>query len=175
MDLVFPSIENKQAVLEYIQEHTDHGETKIHGSNGLDHAESYDKWLEKVIWNQAESSPDWVPNSTYFAVVDGRLVGMTNIRHHLNEFLLNTWGHIGYGVRPSERRKGYATQILSLALIECRAFAIDKALVSCDKDNIASAKTILKNGGVLEKEINQADGSILQQYWIPVVSGPAVA
>jgi len=173
MELVFPSIEYKQAVLEYVQEHTDHGETKIQGSSGLDHAESYEEWLEKVIWNQTESSPDWVPNSTYFGVVDRKIVGMTNIRHHLNEFLLNTWGHIGYGVRPSERRKGYATQMLSLALIECRTFGIDKALVSCDKDNIASAKTILKNGGVLGKEIVQEDGSIVQQYWIPVISSVA--
>jgi len=80
--------------------------------------------------------------------------------------LLNSYGHIGYGVRPSERRKGYATQMLALALEKCRTLNIEKVLVSCDKDNIGSAKTIMKNGGTLFNEYTEDDGNITQQYWI---------
>jgi len=107
-----------------------------------------------------------VPASTYFVFVNGKIVGNIQIRHSLNESLLQNGGHIGYGVRPSERRKGYATKTLALALEKCRALGIDKVLVTCNKDNIASAKTILKNGGVLENEFTEENGNIVQRYWI---------
>ena len=166
MELVFPTIEYKDAALDFRQEHFDCGEIYIHGSNGLHGSESYENWLEKITWNKTGSSPEWVTSSTYFAVVNGGIIGIANIRHRLNEFLLSTWGHIGYGVRPSQRRKGYATQILALALTKCRGMGIERVLVSCDKDNIASAKTIMKNGGILENEFTEDDGNIVQQFWI---------
>ena len=77
-----------------------------------------------------------------------------------------TYGHIGYGIRPSERCKGYAAILLALALVKCRELGIKKALVSCDKHNIGSAKTILKNGGVYYKDFTEENGNIVQQYWI---------
>jgi len=108
-----------------------------------------------------------VPDSTFFALDEGRniLVGAVNIRHYLNEALLLNGGHIGDGVRPSERRKGYATQMIALALEECRKLGICRVLMVCDKDNIGSAKSIMKNGGVLENEI-EVDGVVEQRYWI---------
>jgi len=92
-------------------------------------------------------------------------VGAVNIRHYLNEVLLQKGGHIGDGVRPSERRKGIATRMISLALDECKKLCIDRVLMVCNKDNIGSAKSIMNNGGILENEI-VSDGTVLQRYWI---------
>lgn len=83
----------------------------------------------------------------------------------MNEALLLNGGHIGDGVRPSERRKGIATKMISLALDECRKLGIQKVLMVCDKDNVGSAKSIRNNGGVLENEII-VDGVVEQRYWI---------
>lgn len=108
-----------------------------------------------------------VPDSVYFCLDEDRniIVGAVNIRHYLNEALLLYGGHIGDGVRPSERRKGIATKMIALALIECKKLGIKKVLMTCDKDNIGSAKSIINNGGILENEIN-LDGIIEQRYWI---------
>lgn len=111
-----------------------------------------------------------VPDSTFFCLDEDRdiIVGAVNIRHYLNDALLFNGGHIGDGVRPSERRKGYATGMIRLALDECRKLGIQRVLMVCNKENIASAKTIIKNGGVLENEID-VDGVIEQRYWIELV------
>lgn len=109
-----------------------------------------------------------VEHTTYWLVNDqNRVLGAVNIRHRLNEWLLNFSGHIGYGIRPSERRKGYASEALSQALQIAKGMEIDRALVICYKDNIASAKTIMKNGGVQENEIEK-DGRLMQRYWIEI-------
>lgn len=110
-----------------------------------------------------------VPDSTYFCLDEDRNipVGAVNIRHYLNEQLLHNGGHIGDGVRPSERRKGVATKMIALALEKCRELGIEKVLMVCKKDNIGSAKSIINNGGVLENEI-ETDGVIQQRYWIDI-------
>ena len=109
-----------------------------------------------------------VPDSVFFLLDTDRdrLIGAVNIRHYLNDSLLITGGHIGDGVRPSERRKGYGTEMVRLALIECKKLGIDRVLMTCDKDNIASAKTIVRNGGVLENEVVNDEGKTEQRYWI---------
>ena len=114
-----------------------------------------------------DESGGLVPDSTYFCLDEDRniVVGAVNIRHYLNESLLLNGGHIGDGVRPSERRKGIATKMIALALDECKKLGITKVLMVCDKENIASAKSIQKNGGILENEISM-DGVIEQRYWI---------
>lgn len=108
-----------------------------------------------------------VPDSTFFCLDEEQdiFVGAVNIRHHLNEGLLLNGGHIGDGVRPSQRRKGVATQMIALALEKCRALGIERVLMVCNKDNIGSAKSIQNNGGVLENEVEVA-GVIVQRYWI---------
>lgn len=108
-----------------------------------------------------------VPGSTYFCLDVERniFVGAVNIQHFLDDALLVDGGHIGDGVRPSERRKGVATQMIGLALEKCKELGIHKVLMVCDKDNIGSAKSIQNNGGVLESEIAM-DGEIVQKYWI---------
>ena len=166
MELIFPAMEHKQAALDFWQEHVDHGEPWIHGSAGLINAESYESWLAAVIAAQTEVPPGLVTSTTYFAIDEGRIVGTISIRHKLNDALMKLGGHIGYGVRPSARRKGYGTAMLTLALAKCRTLGITRALVTCDKDNAASAGTITKNGGVLENEVTQDDGAITRRYWI---------
>lgn len=108
-----------------------------------------------------------VPDTTLFCLDKDRniFVGAVNIRHYLNDRLLRAGGHIGDGIRPSERRKGYATAMIALALDECKRLGISRVLMCCDKENIGSAKSILNNGGVLENEV-EVDGHVMQRYWI---------
>ena len=140
MELVFPAIEHKQAALDYRQEHINFGEAHIHSSSGLMKADDYESWLEKITLNKTEASTDWVTGSVYFAVENNKIVGTIAIRNYLAESLLKIGGYIGYGVSPSERRKGYGTKMLALALKKCRMLDIEKVLVTCDKGNTASAK-----------------------------------
>ena len=108
-----------------------------------------------------------VPDSTFFCLDEERerFVGAVNIRHYLNDRLLLNGGHIGDGVRPLERGKGIGTVMVGLALEECRRLGINRVLMVCDRDNVASAKTIIRNGGVMENEI-EVDGFLEQRYWI---------
>jgi len=121
------------------------------------HLDNYDGWLKKLEndLDYNNIKPDRVPANTYFAIreKDNKIIGMINIRHKLNDYLLERGGHIGYGVRPTERKKGYATNILSLGLKRCKELGITKVLITCHKDNIGSVKTIQNNNGVLENEI----------------------
>lgn len=98
---------------------------------------------------------------------DNKLVGTIQIRHKLNEKLLIHGGNIGYGVRPCERRKGYAKQMLQLALEKSKDLGLKRVLITCDKDNIGSSKTILANRGKLENELEH-NGVLIQRYWITI-------
>lgn len=168
LKLVFPEIRHKDAALTYRQEHFDNGETEINGDGGLDHAESYEAWIEKINNDLTNEDERFVPSTTYFAFIGDKIVGTIQIRHKLNDYLFGFGGHIGYGVVPSERRKGYAANMLSMALEKCRELGLEKVLVTCANDNIGSARTIMKNGGILENEVLQADGEITQRYWISI-------
>lgn len=125
----------------------------------------FDAYMESLEVKEAHGK--YVPDSTFFCLDTERniFVGAVNIRHHLNEQLIIGSGHIGDGIRPSERGKGYGTKMIALALEECDKLGITDVLMCCDKDNIASAKTIIKNGGTLENEIID-DGVLVQRYWI---------
>lgn len=115
----------------------------------------------------------FTPSSTYYVYDEDTnvLVGAVNIRHWLGE-KAGYWGHIGYGVRPSLRRRGYASAMLALALERCAAMGMTRAMAVCFKHNIASAKTILKNGGVLDKELPEPNtGQTIQQYWFDIPKG----
>ena len=126
----------------------------------------FDRYLANL--EIKEPAPEGkVPDSVFFCLDKDRdiFVGAVNVRHRLNEGLLLTGGHIGDGIRPSERRKGYGTAMLALALEECKKLGIGRVLITCDKDNEGSKKAILKNGGVLENEVEE-DGGLTQRYWI---------
>ena len=131
----------------------------------------FDNYLENL--ELKETRDGLVPDSTFFCLDLDRniFVGAVNIRHYLNENLCKSGGHIGDGIRPSERRKGYATAMIGLALEECRKLGINKVLMTCDKTNIGSAKSIMNNGGVLESEFEE-NGEIEQRYWITLYEEP---
>ena len=116
-----------------------------------------------------DESNGLVPDSTFFCLDVDRniMVGAVNIRHYLNESLLLNGGHIGNGVVPSERRKGIATKMISLALEECRKLGLKNVLMVCNKENIGSAKSIQNNGGILENEV-EVEGVVEQRYWIEI-------
>ena len=126
----------------------------------------FDRYLSELEVKEGNTE-GLVPDSTLFCLDEERniFVGAVNIRHYLNESLLLNGGHIGDGVRPSERRKGVATKMIALALEECKKLGISEVLMVCDKDNIGSAKSIINNGGVLENEV-EVDGTVEQRYWI---------
>lgn len=112
--------------------------------------------------------PGFVAHTTYFLVRDHReVVGVANLRHQLTPALRVEGGHIGYGIRPGERRKGYGTEILKHTLERAARHGIDRALLTCAKHNVASATIILRNGGVLDSETSLPQrGEVVQRYWI---------
>ncbi len=165
LKLIKGTIEYKTQIIDMLEEWKAYGEKIIpYAIRRLDYTdfEYYCNNLEVK-----DDSEGLVPDSTFFCLDEERniIVGAVNIRHYLNEGLLLNGGHIGDGVRPSERRKGIATKMISLALNECKKLGIEKVLMVCDKDNIASAKSIINNGGILENEII-IDGVVEQRYWI---------
>lgn len=111
-------------------------------------------------------------STTSYFVIDesGRLIGASSLRHHLTVDGLAAWGHIGYGVRPSERMKGYATEILRLMLEEAKMRHFWRVLIGAYADNIGSCRVIEKCGGKLENATDDPDnpGKIIHRYWIEV-------
>ena len=167
LKLVIPTEEYKEQVLSYKAEFLENGDDMA-GTSGLRRAETFEAWLARDISKRSEKTvPEGrVPAWTYLALDENEhLVGMINVRYWLTPALLQFAGNIGYSIRKSERRKGYATEMLALALVEAKKLGLSRVLITCDKSNIASARTIVKNGGVLENEILY-DGEIVQRYWI---------
>ena len=173
MKLVFPTIAYKEKAMEYIKEFHEYG-SEINGTGGLDRylrESTYEEWLVKKIAEMdiANIPESKVPALTYFYVreEDDRIVGMINIRLALNDLIRNEAGHIGYSIRPTERRKHYGTDLLSAALKVCDTIGIKEVLVSCDRDNIASAGVIKNCGGVLKHECySEKYDEMLQMYVI---------
>lgn len=93
-------------------------------------------------------------------------MGAVNIRHRLTEKLYNAGRHIGYGIRPSERRKGYGTILLKLALLKAKDLGVEEVLLVCDYDNIGSKEIIISNGGITDSDYIEEDGNIMKRYWI---------
>ncbi|MBT9777563.1 GNAT family N-acetyltransferase [Clostridium sp. MCC353] len=170
LELVKPLEAHKQAAEEMKQEFFDNGEPVINGSALFDQME-YSKWLEQIRLNSDPQtvSESWVPASTFFAVRkgDGRIVGMIDIRHTIeHEFLTRYGGHIGYAVRPRERRKGYASEMLRLALEYAKGIGLSKVMLGCYQDNEASKRTIEHSGGRLAETKPYPDGRPVNIYWI---------
>ena len=121
-------------------------------------------------WSQGVGVPTgFVPNTFLVGVVDGVVVGRLSIRHYLNERIDRVGGHIGYGVIPSRRRQGFATEMLRQALPICRALGIERALLTCDESNVGSQKVVESCGGVLEGKIPCPETGVeKRRYWITI-------
>lgn len=168
ISLIRPTIELKEKALNYRQEHFDYGEKIINGSELFDQTDLYEDWLISVTnnTNLQTVNPDWVVTDTFFAVDNDtqQIVGIIDLRHTLKGFLID-FGNCGYSVRPSERRKGIATEMLRQLLDIARRVGLEKLHLSVERDNTPSIKTITKNGGIYERSF-EYEGLVADIYQI---------
>ena len=168
--LIRPTREYTGQIVEYRQEFLEEGGS-MDGTGSLRRLENIEEYIQQCEdYEDPQKVPShWVP-ATQFCLIrkcDNKLVGMLQVRHRFNDFLEKYAGHIGYSVRPSERRKGYAKEMLRMALPFCREIGLDKVLVSCIDGNIGSEKTILANGGVYESTVHEPiENEYLKRFWI---------
>lgn len=166
--LIKPAVELENEYRSFYQEWKESGENMVPWVIQKDPS-NFTAMVQFLLDNENSKNPHEgrAPSSTYWLVNDAKkVIGAVNIRHQLTESLLNRGGHIGYGIRHSERRKGYATKLLSLALEKAKELGIQRALVTCDKNNIGSLKTIIKNGGVPDTDFIEENGNIVKRFWI---------
>jgi predicted acetyltransferase len=167
IELVVPDVGRHQEWLEmadeFLGQRIEGGAMDSVSVDDLRNPDRFAAWVRTLLDNErGESLPEgYVPGSSRWIAENGRLVGFVSIRHELNDWLREVGGHIGYAVRPSARRRGIATAATALALEECRRRGIDRVLITCDDDNLASATVIERNGGVLEDVRNGK-----RRYWI---------
>ena len=171
LKLILPSNKYKEQVMEYRKVFLENEES-FDGCAGLEECSTYEEWLDFENRLSKKYGKDYVPSNVYLAIrkSDNKLVGIIDIRKELSDFLYNYGGNVGYSVIPDERRKGYATEMLRQTLQKCKDLNINRVLVTCDKENIGSSKTIIANGGVLENEVidevKLSKSGIIQRYWI---------
>lgn len=178
--LLRPSKDLENQIMEYRKDFMQYNEmikkknNNINGSCSLHRFDSFDEWLNRVNICATDEilSPYKTLTSTFLAVRkdDNKIIGTIQVRHTLTDELLEDGGNIGYSIRPDERKKGYATQMLKLALEFCKKLGLNKVLLDCEESNIASAKTMLKCGAIFDKrQINPLPGGgveTLHKYWI---------
>ncbi len=168
LKLVRPSEEYLEEVRAYRAEFLA-ADSSMDGAGPLRRFEDPSAWLEMV---RRYEDPATVPEgkveaSQFLCVRDGRILGMLQLRRRLNDYLRNYAGHIGYSVRPSERRKGVATWMLGACLPFCRELGLKRVMIACEPWNEGSRRTILANGGVWERTVHEPENDIdLEQYWI---------
>ena len=168
--LKFPTIEDKQEWIDYVKETKEENPDATPG--GYKDNTIYEEWLKKIInqHNNIDLDRGQVPSSFYFLMNENRILGSISIRHNLDDEMLKKFGgHIGYNIRPSERKKGYATLMLHLSLEKCLELGIEDIMIICKEDNIGSSKTIENNYGVLNEIIFIPEENCnFKKYWINV-------
>ena len=168
--LIRPTSAYAVQIAEFRQEFLD-ANSSMDGTGPLRRMEDTEMYIERCMNGE---NPDFVPENRvpatqflFIRAADNRLVGMLQVRHHFNEHLKQYGGHIGYSIRPGERRKGYAKEMLKMALPFCKEIGLDRVLITCIDGNIASEKTILANGGVYESTVYEPDEQVhLKRFWI---------
>lgn len=174
--LELPSMERKEEIIEYLNEFVEY-KSDINGAGSLDkifEGYTFEQALDRCL-NMADKEYAEKMNrcqSKTFLLIrehDNKIVGTINVRWNLNEAMLRFGGHIGYGIRPTERRKGYNKINLYLGMIEAKKVGLEKVMLDCDVNNIGSDKTLKALGGYLERtEIDPSDGVLTNVYWFDV-------
>ena len=171
-----PSLERKDEIIGYLDEFVKYN-SNINGTGSLDKiydGYTFEEALERCLNMKNElyaKSINRVPGKTFLLIRkdDNKIVGTINIRWNLSEKMLKFGGHIGYGIRPTERRKGYNKIQLYLVLLEAQKLNLDKVMLDCSVDNLGSDKTIKALGGILERcELDEADNTMTNVYWINI-------
>ncbi|MGN0506802.1 MAG: GNAT family N-acetyltransferase [Lachnospiraceae bacterium] len=171
--LVKPTMEYAEDIMDFRQEILNaKDEDAFAGCFHLGEYTTAGEWIDTLRrMENPDTCPEGRVSSNVFLAVrlsDHRIVGVIDLRHHLGNPVLRLWGgHIGYSVRPSERRKGYAAEMLRLNLQKCKELGLHKVMITCNRDNVASERTILSNGGVFEKEVS-VEGCLMKRYWITI-------
>lgn len=170
LELIKPSIAYKDSYIAVVEEFRAAAEPLIPWVMDLPY-QDFSQLLQLLEENQRgiNLKSGYATHSCYWLVDTERqkVVAVSNLRHHLTPYLEKRGGHIGYGVAPSERRKGYATAILAKTLEQAAALGLTRVLITCTKQNEASRKTILANGGVFyNEEFLEAENAIIQRFWI---------
>ena len=169
--LVEPALEYEGQVMAYRKAFLESGDS-FDGCAGLEETEDYRDWLDFEARLSRKYGADYVPSTVRLAVRkgDNKVVGIIDLRRRLTPFLERYGGNIGYSVLPGERGKGYAGEMLGLMLEHCRERGFQKVLVTCDRENLPSARTIVSHGGVLENEVEDKAGlgksGWIRRYWI---------
>jgi predicted acetyltransferase len=165
--LVEPSQQWESAYLAFLREFADAGE-EIAESWRLAEDDFARFLAQRRDWARGLNLPEgYVPESICWLVSDeGEILGQISVRHRLTPALEDFGGHVGYQIRPSQRGKGYGTTMLALALDEARRLGLGRVLITCDPDNVASARVIEKNGGVLASRSVAHNGRLTSRYWI---------
>ena len=171
MQLILPCIEYAPDIAAYRQDFLDTG-SSMDGTGALRRMDDPLAWIAfcETLRDPAKTPDGWVPSTQFLYVreKEKRIVGMIDVRHRFNPYLEQYSGHIGYSVRPDERGKGYAGQMLAAVLPYCwQELKMERVLITCLEENEASRKTILKNGGIYEGTVLEPSaGERIQRYWI---------
>ena len=171
--LLKPTMEYADDIMQFRQEIIEANDPDAFaGCGNLDECKTAQEWIDWIaVRENPETCPKGRVSSNMFIAVrisDNKIVGVIDLRHHLGNPVLREWGgHFGYIVRPSERRKGYAKEMVRQNLINCKELGLHKVMITCNRHNFASERTILANDGVFEKEV-LVDGEYTKRFWVTI-------
>ena len=170
IELIKVSADYAEEIMEYRKEFLDSGDS-MDGCGSLRVIPDGVDFVNKCLsYENPETLPEGRVIATQFLLIrksDNRLLGMLQVRHYFNDYIEKYAGNIGYSIRPTERRKGYAKEMLRLALPFCRKINLEKVLIACIEDNIGSERTILANGGIYESTVYEPNKGVnLKRFWI---------
>lgn len=165
--LTRPSVDYRKSYLQAMREFQSEGRYITYNLRRI--GEHFDDYVRQLYKQEEHDSttPGRVPNTEFWLIDNQTFIGRLNLRHRLNDYLFHVAGHIGYEIRPTQRRRGYGIEILRLGLLEARAIGLKRVLVTCDEDNIGSRRIIEHNGGIFENAVTVASSSQHKlRYWI---------